>query len=141
MLNAGAVSIEDYPGGTNKVTFDVDPTSYSPFEVPIRGRVDRVLDGTTVRQFLGLQPRDWVISLQGSITELDTFAVLWVKYRQAATGTQFLWRDWFGNEFVVVYPPGEVAFLPVPIPGSCTAFTYTLRLAVCSVQKFLGNPY
>lgn len=140
-LALGNVSLREYPGGANVVTWDIDPSGYDPYAVAIRGQSTRVLDGTVVRQFLGLQKRDFTITLEGKIATLETFQLLWTKYRQGAGGVQFEFRDWFGSSFLVVFAPGETSFHPVPVPGSCAAYTYTMRLLICDILLWYGSAY
>ena len=140
-LGAGSVSLREYPSGLNVVIFDIDPESYDPFSVPLRGSSTRVLSGCVQHQLFGHQERDFVISLQGRITETDTMTDLWSKYRLGGVATEFEWRDWFDNRFVVIFSPGGDAFHPVPIPGSETAFTYTMSLSVITILEWFGASY
>ena len=140
-LAAAQVSLSDYPSGLNTVVFDVDPTSYNPFAVPIRGSTAKVLDGTVVQQVFGLQQADFVINLQGFMTDYSTVQSIWTKYRQGGGGQQFLWKDWFVNQFVCIFTPGIDSFHPVPVIGSNDAHQYTLSLSVLQVLEWFGGSY
>jgi hypothetical protein len=140
-LNEAEVSLREYPSGIGVVIFDIDPTQYDPFRAPIRGSSTKTLDGCVVHQFFNLQQKDQIITLQGSITELDTMQALWSKYRSGAGGTEFELRDWYDNRFRCIFTPGEESFHPIPISGSLTAFTYTMNLTVRSILQWFGGSY
>jgi len=140
-LGAGSVSLREYPSGISVVTFDIDPDAYDPFAVPIRGSSTKVLSGCVQHQLFGQSVRDFVITLQGRITELETFQSLWTKYRQGGGATEFEWRDWFSNRFRVIFTPGIGSFHPVPISGSQSAFTYTMSLSVIEILEWFGGSY
>lgn len=140
-LALSSVSLRDYPSGANVLVLDLDPESYSPFDVPVRGSSTRVLDGTTVHQYLGLKVQDFRLTLQGRLTEIDTFTALWTKYREGAVGMEFELRDWYPNRFRVAFVPGSASFQAVPIPGSCSAHTFTLTLAVLEILEWVGGAY
>ena len=140
-LELSQISLRDYPTGLNVVTFDVDPDSYAPFTVPIRGSSTKVLDGSTVHQVFGHRVQDFTIELSGIITEYETLQALWTKYRQGGGGSEFELRDWFPNRFVVSFTPGIESFVPTPIPGACFAHTYTMRFSVCQILEWFGGAY
>jgi hypothetical protein len=140
-LEAGSVSLREYPSGISVVTFDIDPESYDPFNQAIRGSSMRVLSGCVQHQLFGHSKRDLVIAVQGRITEIDTMQALWSKYRQGGGATEFEWRDWFPNRFRVIFTPGVDAFHPVPVRGSDSSFTYTLSLSVIDVLEWFGGAY
>lgn len=140
-LSLGEVSLRDYLTGLNVVTWDVDPDSYNPFVVPIRGSSTKVLDGSTIQQFFGHRQQDFTIEMSGIITEYETVQALWTKYRQGGSGAHFELRDWFPNRFVVVFTPGIESFVPAPIPGACAGHTYTMKLSVCEVLEWFGGAY
>src|SRR6185437_4185633 len=94
-LALASVSLSDYPSGLNTVVFDVDPESYNPFNVPIRGSSMKVLDGTVLHQTFGLKQGDFVIQMSGTMTEYATVQAVWSKYIQGGTGQQFIWQDWY----------------------------------------------
>src|SRR5260370_6108518 len=98
-LGLASVSLRDYPTGLNVVTFDIDPTTYAPFNDPIRGSSTKVLDGTVVHQVFGTNPADWTIQVAGRLTSYITFQALWSKYRQGGGGTFFEWRDWYPSRY------------------------------------------
>jgi hypothetical protein len=140
-LGAGAVSLREYPSGLSVVTFDIDPDSYSPFSVPLRGSSTKVLSGCVQHQLFGHQKRDFVIEIQGRITEIDTMTALWTKYRQGGGATEFEWRDWFVNRFRVIFTPGIESFKPTPIIGSNSSFAYTMSLSVIDVLEWFTGAY
>lgn len=140
-LALASVSLTDYPSGLNTVVFDVDPESYDPFSVPIRGSSMKALDGTVLHQTFGLKQGDFVIRLSGTMTEYATVQAVWTKYIAGGTGQQYIWQDWYVNEFVVVFTPGVDSFHPVPIRGACTAHSYSISLTVIDVLKWFGNAY
>lgn len=140
-LALASVALSEYPSGANKVIFDIDPQTYNPFSVSIRGSATKVLDGTVLYQTFGLKQGDFVIEIQGTLTEYATVQALWTKYIQGGGGQQFLWEDWFVNKFVVVFTPGVDSFHPTPIYGACQAHTYTMSLSVISVQEWFGGSY
>ena len=135
MLALSSVSLRN-TDGSNVTVFDVDPTSYDPLNVPRRGSVHKTLDGGAVFQSFGVRQRDFVINLQGQIVELDTLAALHDKFRVNA---EYELRDWYGNRFLVVFVPGSDSFHPTPIIGSCTAWTYSMNLQVCTVLQWFGG--
>lgn len=140
-LNESEVSLREYPSGIGVIVFDIDPTSYDPFRAAVRGSSTKTLDGCVVHQFFNLHEKDQIITLQGVITELDTMQALWSRYRSGAGGTEFELRDWYGNRFRVVFSPGDESFHPVPVTGSCTAFTYTMTFAVREVLEWFSGAY
>lgn len=140
-LGLAAVSIADFPSGLNKVILDVDPNVYDPFQVPIRGSVIKVLDGTVVNQVFGLNPMDWVLTLSGYSTDYSTIQSLWTKYRQGGGGQTFQLVDWYPNTFEVIWTPGTEAFKPVPVIGDNAAHTITINFSVISVLQFFGGAY
>lgn len=140
-LGAGQVSLREYPSGLSVVVFDIDPASYDPFNNPLRGSSTRVLSGCVQHQLFGHRLRDTVIQVQGQITELDTMQALWTKSRQGGGATEFEWRDWFPNRFRVIFTPGVDAFHPVPVPGSESAFNYTMSLSVIEILEWFGGAY
>lgn len=141
MLNAAAVSLRDYGTGLNVVTFDIDPVSYDPFSLPIRGSSGRTLDGSVVHQLLGHNVADLVIKIQGQLTEVDTLDALWTKVRQGGGGQMFEWRDWYPNRFQVIFTPGQDSFHPVPLPGFAGGHSYTMSLSVLSILQWVGGSY
>ncbi len=140
-LNASSVTLADYPTGLNLVTFDIDPSTYNPFTVGIRGNSMKVLDGTVLHQFLGLQKSDFVIQMAGVLTEYDTLKALWTKYRQGGGGQQFILTDWYPNSMVVTFSPGIESFLPTYIPGACMAHNFTMTFNVIQILEFVGGAY
>ena len=133
------MSLRDYPTGFGVITFNVDPTSYRPFENARRGSSHPVLDGSVVHQDFGLQQADWVISMEVEVTDYVTLQSFWEKYR--VTGGEFELRDWFPNAFRVIFEPGSASFNPVPIRGSCESFEVAVRFRVLEVLEYFGNPY
>jgi hypothetical protein len=140
-LNAASVTLADYPTGLNLVRFDIDPNSYSPFNVPIRGSSVQVLDGSVVHQFFGLNAKDFGIEVSGQITAIPTLEAIWTKYRQGGGGAQFIWNDWYGSSFQVIFTPGADSFHPVYLLGTQDSFDYTMSLRVLSILSWFGNPY
>jgi hypothetical protein len=140
-LGAGSVSLREYPSGISVVTFDIDPDSYDPFNIPLRGSSTKVLSGCVQHQLFGHQKRDFIIQVQGRITEIDTMTALFTKFRQGGGATEFEWRDWFVNRFRVIFTPGMESFHPVPIPGSNSSFTYTMSLSVIDILEWFGGSY
>lgn len=141
MLNLAKITIADFPTGLNQITFDIDPQSYDPFAVPIRGSSAQVLDGTVVHQFFGLQPEDFTITVTGFLLAYDTLQALWTKYRQSGGGQTFQWTDWYPNSFEVVFQPGKEAFKPVYVLGTKDVHSYTLTMRVLSVIQWFGGTY
>lgn len=140
-LNESSIVIADYPTGLNSVTLDIDPSTYNPFRSPIRGNSLKVLDGTVVHQFFGLQTADFVIQMSGIITSYETLEALWIKYRQGGGGQEFTLTDWYPNKFRVLFSPGLESFLPEYIAGACTAHNYTLNFVVLEVLEWFGASY
>lgn len=138
-LGYAQVSLRDADTGTDITVFDVDPESYDPFNVPIRGSVHVALDGTVTHQTFGVNIKDFRIAITGRITELDTVKALWTKYLNRSH--QWEWRDWYGNRFRVIFDVGTGSFHPVPIPGAANAFTYSMNLSVISVSSWFGGAY
>lgn len=124
--------------GTNITVFDVDPTSYDYYNVPRRGSVHKTLSGSAIFQTFGVKQRDFVFNITGQIVDLDTLAAIDAKYRANA---EYQWRDWMNNIFTVVFTPGTDSFHPVPIPGGCELFTYTMSLTVCTVDQWFGGSF
>lgn len=140
-LALAQVSLRHADTGLSVVVFDVDPQSYDPFAAPVRGSSIPVLDGGTVHQVFGLQEMDFRIQVQGNITDPDTLKALWTLYIQAGGGMELEWRDFYSNRFRVIFAPGQDSFHPVPITGSCNAFTYTMSLTVIDILSWFGNEY
>lgn len=138
-LAASAVSLRDPDTGGNITTFNVDPTRYDPFANAHRGSSHKVLSGSVVHQFMGLQQSDFVISLEAPMTDYDIVQDLWTKYRNK--GKVWELRDWFPNRFNVVFAPGQQAFHPVPLIGSCSSFEVSMTFYVVNVVQWFGNPY
>lgn len=138
-LAASAVSLRDPDTGGNITTFNVDPTRYDPFANAHRGSSHKVLSGSVVHQFMGLQQSDFVISLEAPMTDYDIVQDLWTKYRNK--GKVWELRDWFPNRFNVVFAPGQQAFHPVPLIGSCSSFEVSMTFYVVNVVEWFGNPY
>ena len=138
-LAASAVSLRDPATGGDITTFNVDPTRYDPFANAHRGSSHKVLSGSVVHQFLGLQQADFVIALEAPMTDYTIVRALWTKYRNKGKIWQL--RDWFPNTFNVVFAPGQQAFHPVPIIGSCSSFEVSMTLYVVQVISFFGDPY
>lgn len=138
-LALASVSLRNAATGLDITVFDIDPETYEPFNVARRGSIHPTLDGGSIFQDFGLQERDWSLNIGGQLTDIDTLTALWTKYR--ASGTEWEWRDWYGNRFRVVFTPGTQGFRPVPIRGSCEAFTYTMNLTVCDVLAWFGGAY
>jgi hypothetical protein len=138
-LAAGAISLRDPSTGGNITTLSVDPTEYRPFENAKRGSTHQVLSGSVVHQDFGLQPMDFILSINVEITDYETLQDLWTKYR--VTGAVWELRDWFPNKFHVIFAPGQASFNPVPIRGSCSSFEVQMTLYVVRVVEFFGNPY
>ena len=137
-LAGSSVSLRDYPAGTGVVVFSVDPVSYAPFQNAKRGSSHKVLSGSVIHQDMGLQQADFLINLQGQLTDYSTVQDLFGKFQ--ARGSQFELRDWFVNRFAVVFAPGQASFNPTPIRGSCDSFEYTMVLHVVRVlQWFSGS--
>lgn len=140
-LNASSITLADYPSGLNVVRLDIDPQVYNPFNDPIRGSSAKVLDGTVVHQFFGLQQQDFTIELQGQITAYATMQALWTKYRQGGGGQEYLLTDWYPNVFVVVFVPGSLSFHPTTIRGTVDSFDYSLSFSVRQVNQWFGGSY
>lgn len=138
-LAASAVSLRDPATGGDVTTFNVDPTRYDPFANAHRGSSHKVLSGSVVHQFLGLQQADFVIALEAPMTDYTIVRDLWTKYRNK--GKIWELRDWFPNRFNVVFAPGQQAFHPVPIIGSCTSWEVSMVFYVTNVVQWFGDPY
>lgn len=137
-LAAGAISLRDTNGG-NVTVFNVDPTRYDPFNVAKRGSSHPVLSGSVIHQDFGLQQMDFVLTIEIPITDYVTFQDLFTKYRN--TGSVWVLRDWFPNEFQVIFAPGQASFHFTPITGSCTSFEGQIVMYVTRVVSWFGNPY
>ena len=138
-LSASAVSLRDADTGGNITTFNVDPTRYDPFANAHRGSSHKVLSGSVVHQFMGLQQSDFVISLEAPMTDYEIVQDLWTKYRNK--GKVWELRDWFPNRFNVVFAPGQQAFHPVPLIGSCSSFEVSMTFYVVNVVQWFGGNY
>ena len=138
-LAESQLSLRDVATGLDVTTFSIDPTQYDPFSNAQRGSSHKVLSGSVVHQFLGLQQADFVIRLETQVTDYSTMQALWAKY--TSRGTIWELRDYFPNRFRVVFAPGEQAFHPVPIIGSCDAFIVTMVFKVLQVVQWLGGSY
>lgn len=75
-LELAQVSLRDAATGTDITIFDVDPQSYDPFHVPIRGSVHPTLDGGVTHQTFGLNIQDFVLQLSGLIADPLTLRAL-----------------------------------------------------------------
>lgn len=117
------------------VTLDLDPQKY---DMPIsrRGSVHRLIDGTTVWQDRGSHLTDMVLRLEGQLFALATVQALDTMY--ATTGASYTFTDFKGNQFTVIFSPGEESWSREPIYGSTIGWTYKMVLRVISVQKLLG---
>lgn len=140
-LAASQVSLADYPTGLNVVVFDLDPQSYDPFAVPIRGSSSKVLDGTVVHQAFGLRQSDFVIQLRGLVTSYDNVQNLWNKYKQGGGGQQFIFTDWYINIFQVIFTPGIDSYHPTYLLGTKDSHEYTMSLSVLSVIQWFSGAY
>ena len=138
-LGLAEVSLRNASTGLDITVFDIDPESYDPFAVTKRGSVHQTLDGSTIYQEFGVNQRDFVITIAGTIVDIDTLTALWTKYR--TQGGLWEWRDWYGNKFNVIFTPGQQSFHPVPIRGSCRAFTYAMNLTVCAIVEWFAGAY
>lgn len=138
-LALGEISLKDADTGDNEVIFDTDPVVYRPFELPVRGSVFPTLNGGAIRQVMGVHAKDLVLVLEGEIATPETLAALTAKYHQPSAVYEL--NDWLGNQFTVIFTPGQVSFNPVPIRGACEGFTYSMSLSVCSVLQFLGGSF
>jgi len=136
-LELASVSLRNVDGSGSTV-FDVDPDSLDFYTAPRRGSVHRTLDGRAVFQSFGVKPRDFVLNITGKIATLETLQALDAKFR---TEAEYIWQDWMGNNFTVVFTPGGDSFHPIPIPGGCTSFTYTMSLTVCTINQWLGGSF
>jgi len=140
-LNASAVTLADYPTGLNLVRLDIDPTSYDPFAIPIRGSSGQALDGSVIHQVFGLNIEDFTITLRGQITAIPTLQALWTKYKQAGGGQEFIFNDWYTNSFVVIFTPGIDAFHPEYLLGTADSFNYVMSLRIISILSWFGGSY
>ncbi len=140
-LNASQITIADFPTGFNLVRLDIDPSSYDPFAVPIRGSSAPVLDGTVVHQVFGTNIEDFTITLRGLITAIPTLQALWAKYKQGGGGQSFIFNDWYANSFEVIFTPGVEAFHPEYLLGTVDSFSYTMSLRILSVLSWFGGSY
>ena len=138
-LAASAVSLRDPATGGDITTFNVDPTRYDPFANAHRGSSHKVLSGSVVHQFLGLQQSDFVIALEAPMTDYTIVQSLFTKYRNKGK----IWRltDWFPNIFDVVFAPGQQAFHPVPIIGSCSSFEVSMTFYVVRIVQWFGGTF
>jgi hypothetical protein len=132
------MSLRSLDGG-NITTFSVDPTRYDPFQNAKRGSSHRVLSGSVIHQDRGLQVADFVINLEAEVTDYVTCQDLWTKFR--SQGTTWELRDWFPNRFEVLFAPGQAAFHPVPIRGSCDSFEISMVFYVVRVIQWFGSSY
>jgi hypothetical protein len=135
-LAESQLSLRDTVTGTDITTFSVDPTSYDPFANAQRGSSHKVLSGSVIHQFFGLRQADFILRLETQVTDYSTMQALWAKY--TSKGTIWELRDYFPNRYLVVFAPGEQAFHPVPIIGSCDAFIVTMVFKVLQVTMWFG---
>lgn len=140
-LGASAISLADYDTGLNVVTFDVDPLTYDPFSVIVRGSSMKALDGGVVHQFFGVNTADYVIQMTGYITEYDTLKALVTKYRSGGGGAIYKLTDFYTNIFKVIFSPGIESFHPIYVPGACQAHTYSMTFNVLGIDQFVNGAY
>jgi hypothetical protein len=138
-LAGSSVSLRDPDTGLDITVLSVDPSSYKIFQVANRGSSHQVLDGTQVHQFFGLKQADFQVNMDVEITDYVTVQALFTK----AMNLSKIWelRDWFGNKFNVVFSPGEQAFNPTPIRGSCDSFECTLSFKVIQIVEWFGGAF
>jgi hypothetical protein len=121
----------------NDIPLDIDPENYQLFDGRRRGSVHRLVDGGSVFQDRGFDPTDMVISIRGKLTSQVTLQALCALYR--LTASEFSLKDFKGNEFQVVFTPGDKSFSVSPIYGSNKGYEYTMSLSVVSVTKWFDE--
>jgi hypothetical protein len=121
----------------NGIALDIDPEEYVPLGGRRRGSVFRLIDGGTVYQDRGISASDLVIQVVGRITNVTTLKSLYALYRKAATTFTFI--DFKGNQFTVIFTPGQESFVVSPIRGSNIGYDYRMLLSVVSVEKWFGD--
>jgi len=121
----------------NGIPLDIDPEEYIPIGGRRRGSVFRLIDGGTVYQDRGIDASDLIIQVVGRITSLTTLKSLYALYRKI--GTTFTFIDFKGNQFTVIFSPGQESFVVSPIRGSTVGWEYRMLLSVVSVEKWLGD--
>ena len=130
--------LSDPETGLNVTIFDVDPETYDPFNLPIRGNSFQAVDGSVINQVFGTYPADMTVDVSGEMLQ-DTVRAIWTKYINKGK----VWRlqDWMGNKFNVIFRPGVASFHPIPIRGSCEKFQFTINLQVCEIIEWFGSAY
>jgi hypothetical protein len=136
-LAASSISLRDPDTGLDITVLSVDPSVYRIFQVSNRGSSHQVLDGTQVHQFFGLKQMDFQVNMDVEITDYSVAQDLFTK--AANLGKIWQLRDWFGNRFNVVFSPGEQAFNPTPIRGSCSSFECSLSFKVVEIVSWFGG--
>ena len=120
----------------NGIALDIDPDNYVLMSGRRRGSVHPLVDGGTVIQDRGLDQSDMRIQLSGTLTDVTTLKALYALYRK--TSYTFTFADFKSNSFTVCFLPGTESFVASPIKGSNRAFSYTIQLAVVTVDTWFG---
>lgn len=117
---------------------DLDPTKLS-FSEPRRGSIHQLIDPGTIFQDRGIDPTDIRISLKGRLVKLATVVALEALYRK--TGHVFRYTDFKGNDFQVIFEPGQKSYELETITGSNIGWEYTISLCVVSITSWLGGTF
>lgn len=117
----------------NGIHLDIDPDNYEMFGGKRRGAALRTLDGGTVYQDRGFNETDGLIQMTGKFTDETTLVNLLKLYK--IVGTAFTFVDFKGNQYQVVFTPGQDSCIVSPIQGSDRGFLYKISLSIVSVTK------
>lgn len=123
---------------------DLDPAKLSISE-PRRGSIHQTIDTQdqsgpgTVFQDRGIDPTDIRIALKGRLIKLATVVALEASYRK--TGHVFRYTDYKGNDFQVIFEPGQKSYDLETIQGSNVGWEYTISLCVVSITSWLGGAF
>jgi len=121
----------------DNIALDIDPEEYNLLSARRRGSVHMLVNGDTLLQDRGIQIKDAIIVLSGSLTDVTTLKALWAIYIK--TGYTFTLTDFKDNEFVVAFTPGAPSFVVAPIKGSNRGYRYNMQLSIISVTKWFGT--
>lgn len=124
------------------ITWDIDPEDYAMLGGTRRGSVHKLVDNTTAFQDRGFFVGDGVIQISGQFTDVETVKSLWDLYAGVG-GTPMLFTDYKGNQFNVLFTPGQDSFTVKPIRGSNRSFEYTMSLSIVEVISWFNgsSPY
>lgn len=113
------------------LTFDVDPTSYTPYGGRRRGSTHFLVDGSTVIQDRGFtRAGDGTLTLSGKIVAQATLDSIQSMYEAGGTYT---FSDYFGSQYTVAFEPGTDSFSATHIQGTPNAYDYKMNLRILAV--------